>query len=66
MTAQTPAERQRRRRAWMRAGKIRRVVMADEIELIDRLTAAGFLRRQNADDPTKIVAALLASAGCHA
>jgi hypothetical protein len=66
MTAQTPAERQRRRREWLRAGKIRLVVMADEIELIDRLTAAGFLRRQDADDQAKIAAALLASAGCHA
>jgi hypothetical protein len=59
-------ERQRRRRARLRAGKIRIVVMADELELIDRLTADGFLRSQDADDPIKIAAALLASAGCHA
>jgi hypothetical protein len=65
-TPQTPAERQRRRREWLRAGKIRLVVLADEIELIDRLTATGFLRQQDADDPAKIAAALLTSTGCHA
>jgi hypothetical protein len=64
--ALTAAERQRRRRELVRAGKIRLVVIADEIELIDRLTAGGFLKPQDVDDPAAIAAALLASAVGHA
>jgi hypothetical protein len=58
--------RQRRRRERVRTGKIRLVVEADEIELVDRLTAAGFLHPADADDPAKVAAALLAVVACHA
>jgi hypothetical protein len=58
--------RKQRERDRDRAGKIRLVVFANETELIDRLTAGGFLKRKDTDDPAKIAAALLASAGCHA
>jgi hypothetical protein len=59
-------ERQRRRRARLRAGRIRVTIEADEAELIDLLTASGFLHPSDADDPAKIASALLKVAGCHA
>ena len=56
--ALTPAERQRRRRERVSAGRRCVAVEVDAAVIEDALVRRRFLRREDADDPEKIAAAL--------
>jgi hypothetical protein len=58
MTAQTPAERMRLHRARKRDGRRVVPVEIDQAVIEDALIRRRFLRREDADDPEKVAAAL--------